>query len=238
MIDFDAFDVLSFDCYGTIIDWERGILAALEPIFDAHAVLLGSNDALELFGKFESRLESGDYMEYRVVLQCVLDEFGARLGFVPSADERETFALSVLDWPPFPDSSRALKALQTKYKLAIISNVDDDLFAHSARRLDMTFDWVITAQQVRSYKPSLQNFERAFERIGVPRSRQLHVAQSLFHDIVPAKSLGLSTVWVNRRKGKGSAGATPPASATPDLEVPDLETLARHANVLDDGGPR
>ena len=231
MIDFDSFDVLSFDCYGTIIDWERGILAALEPIFDVHAVSLGSTETLKMFGEFESRLESGEYMEYRVILQRVIDEFGERLGFVPSASEREEFALSVSEWPPFPDSSRALKALQTKYKLAIISNVDDDLFAHSARRLEMTFDWIITAQQVRSYKPSLQNFERAFERIGVPRSRQLHVAQSLFHDIAPAKSLGLSTVWVNRRKGKGS-GATPPASATPDLEVPDLETLARHANVL------
>jgi len=237
MIDLDSFDVLSFDCYGTIIDWERGILAALEPVFDAHGVLLPSKETLELFGEFESRLEGGEYMEYRVVLQRVLDAFGARLGFTPSSGEREAFALSVSDWPPFPDSSRALKALHTKYKLAIISNVDDDLFAHSARRLDMTFDWIITAQQVRSYKPSLQNFHRAFERIGVPRARQLHVAQSLFHDIAPAKSLGLSTVWVNRRKAKGGTGATPPASATPDLEVPDLETLASHANVLGDGGP-
>jgi 2-haloacid dehalogenase len=143
------------------------------------------------------------------------------------------FASSVRDWPPFADSSRALTALRGKYKLAIISNVDDDLFAHSARHLDVAFDWIITAQQVRSYKPSVRNFECAFERIGVPRERQLHVAQSLYHDIAPAKSLGLSTVWVNRRMGMRGSGATLPAYAEPDLEVADLDTLARSAGLLE-----
>jgi 2-haloacid dehalogenase len=232
VIDFDAYDVLSFDCYGTLIDWERGIITALTPVCEARGVAVDSSRALELFGELESHIESGDYVEYRVVLQRVLDGLGQHLGFAPSPSERETFGNSVRDWPPFADSSQSLKALHTKYKLAIISNVDDDLFAHSARRLDVTFDWIVTAQQVRAYKPSLRNFERAFERIGVPRARQLHVAQSLFHDIAPAKSLGLSTVWVNRRAGKDGHGATPPASAKPDLEIPDLASLARHAKVL------
>jgi 2-haloacid dehalogenase len=135
-------------------------------------------------------------------------------------------------WPAFPDSSPALQALQEKYKLAIISNIDDDLFTFSARKLQVQFDWVITAQQARSYKPSLQNFHLAFERIGLPRTKMLHVAQSLFHDIVPAKALGLSTVWVNRRHNKAGFGATPPAQARPDLEVPDLQTLAEKMALL------
>ncbi|MGQ0642072.1 MAG: haloacid dehalogenase type II [Gemmatimonadaceae bacterium] len=232
MINFDDYDVLSFDCYGTLIDWERGIVTALKPVFAAHSISIDRRKALELFGELESTIESGEFVEYRIVLQHVLDGLGTLLGFTPSAGEREAFANSVRDWPPFSDSSRALKALHTKYKLAVISNVDDDLFAHSTRRLDVAFDWIITAQQVRSYKPSLKNFEHAFERIGVPRVRQLHVAQSLFHDIAPAKSLGLATVWVNRRSGKDGSGATPAARAEPDLEVPDLETLARHARLL------
>ncbi|MGH7710241.1 MAG: haloacid dehalogenase type II [Gemmatimonadaceae bacterium] len=231
MIDLDTFDVLSFDCYGTLINWERGIVDALVPVFAAHGVSVSSAETLELFGKLESHIEAGEYTEYRTVLQRVLDGLGAQLGFAPTAAERDAFAISLCNWPPFPDSSRALKALKTRYKLAIISNVDDDLFAHSARRLDVEFDWVITAQQVRSYKPSLRNFEFAFERIGVPRTRQLHVAQSLFHDIAPAKRLGLATVWVNRRQGKSGSGATPPGNAEPDFEVPDLATLARSARL-------
>jgi 2-haloacid dehalogenase len=231
MLDLNAFDALSFDCYGTLIDWERGIGDAIAPVFEAHGVVLAADMTLELFGELESALQSGAYVEYRVVLARVLDGIGKRLGFVPRAAEREAFALSVRDWPPFADSSHALKALHTRYKLAIISNVDDDLFAYSARQLDIDFDWLITAQQVRSYKPSLRNFEYAFERMGVPRVRHLHVAQSLFHDIAPAKRLGLSTVWVNRRAGKTGSGATPPADAQPDLEVPDLQTLVERVGL-------
>jgi len=131
----------------------------------------------------------------------------------------------VKDWPAFPDSTRALQALKKKYKLAILSNIDDDLIAFSVQRLGQ-FDWIITAQQAKSYKPSLNNFYLALERIGVPKNKILHVAQSLFHDIAPAKALGLSTVWINRRHNKAGFGATPPAQAQPDLQVPDLQTLA------------
>lgn len=231
MIDFDAFEVLTFDCYGTLIDWETGILATLAPVFAAHRVAPNPGETLRRFGELESAVEAGDYVEYRGVLTCVLAGLGAWLDFSPTQQELETFANSVRDWPAFPDSGPALGALQTKYRLGIISNVDDHLFAHSARRLGVRFDWVVTAQQVRSYKPSLENFRRAFERIGVPPARILHVAQSRFHDIVPARQLGLATVWVNRRPGRPGVGATPPAQAEPDLEVPDLATLARSARV-------
>jgi len=136
------------------------------------------------------------------------------------------FGDSVGDWPAFSDSPEALARLKRRFRLAVITNCDDDLFARSNARLGLDFDWVVTAQQVGSYKPSHRNFEVAFERIGLPRNRILHVAQSLFHDQVPAKELGLCTVWVSRSQGKAGSGATPPAAATPDLTVRDMATLA------------
>ena len=118
-----------------------------------------------------------------------------------------------------------MKTLGRRFRLAIISNTDDDLFARTNQQLDVAFDWIVTAQQVKSYKPSLNNFRQALAHIGLPTEQVLHVAQSLFHDHVPAKQLGLETVWVNRRHGKAGSGATPMADARPDLEVPDLATL-------------
>ncbi len=226
MLDLNDFEVLTFDCYGTLIDWESGIWEALRPVLAAHRVDVKADKALELYGELESEAERGDYTDYKTVLRRVLEGFGSRFGFVPSPREVQHFSESVKDWPAFPDSPPALQALKRKYKLAIISNVDDDLFAFSAQRLRTRFDWVITAQQAKSYKPSVAIFHLAFERVGLPKNKILHVAQSLFHDILPARALGLSTVWINRRHGRGGFGATPPAQAEPDLEVPDLQTLA------------
>jgi len=217
--------VLSFDCYGTLIDWEAGIWQALGPIFARHNIEVTTNQALELYGEFESKAERGAYREYKTVLRMALAGLASRLGFIPSESELAQFSESVKDWPAFADTTPALRALKKKYKLAIISNIDDDLFAYSAQRLKIDFDWIITAQQVKSYKPSLTNFQLAFRRIGLPQNKILHVAQSLYHDIVPANRLGLSTVWVNRRHDKEGAGATPPADAKPDVIVPDLRTL-------------
>ena len=157
----------------------------------------------------------------------VLSRLGERLGFVPSKLEEARFADSVGDWPPFDDTPAALAALKRRFQLAIISNVDDDLFARTNERLGVVFDWVVTAQQVGSYKLSPDNFHQALARIGLPKGQVLHVAQSLFHDHVPAKQIGLETVWVNRRHGKSGSGATPPANVQPDLEVRDLATLVR-----------
>ncbi len=231
MLPFDRFEVLTFDCYGTLIDWETGLWRVLAPILAAHAITLQRNHLLEMFGAFEADVEAGPYQTYQSVLRSVLERLGATLGFVPSGEELKRFAVSVRDWPAFADSPQALQELKTHYSLAIISNVDDDLFAASNARLQVAFDWVITAQQVGSYKPSAQNFETALSRIGLPRDRVLHVAQSLYHDIAPARALGLSTVWVNRRHGQTGSGATPPASATPDLQVHDLATLVRTINL-------
>jgi 2-haloacid dehalogenase len=226
MLDFTRFQVLTFDCYGTLIDWETGIWEALRPVLERHGAAAGREQALEWFGALESEAERPPYRDYKTVLRDVLEGFGRRAGFAPTDTECHNFAQSVGEWPAFPDTAAALQALRARFQLAIVSNVDDDLFALSARRLGVTFDWVITAEQARSYKPSHQNFLLAMRRIGLPRERVLHVAQSLYHDVAPARSLGLSTVWVNRRRGLAGPGATPAAEAKPDFEVPDLRTLA------------
>jgi 2-haloacid dehalogenase len=230
-LDLDGFDALTFDCYGTLVDWETGIIDALGPILAAHRVEADREQLLERFGALEAEIEAGPYLPYRAVLGRVLVGLAAGLDFKPSNEEIAAFAGSVGGWPPFPDSAAALAALRTKYRLGVISNVDDDLFTRSARRLGDPFEWVVTAQQVRAYKPSEANFRRALEVIGLPPSRVLHVAQSLFHDVAPARQLGLATVWVNRRHGKAGGGATPPSSAVPDLELPDLAALAARAGV-------
>ena len=225
-IDFERFDVLTFDCYGTLIDWEAGLLAALRRILEPRGIEASDDQLLERYAAHEGALEAGPYLRYREVLARAADSVCAELGIQPTSRELATFGGSVADWPAFPDSSDALAALQRRFALAVITNCDDDLFAASNRRLGITFDFVITAQQVGAYKPSRRNFEVAFERLDRPRDRILHVAQSLYHDHVPAKALGLTTVWVNRRHDRPGSGATPPADATPDLVVPDMATFA------------
>jgi 2-haloacid dehalogenase len=225
-MNFDHFECLSFDCYGTLIDWETGISSALRPILETHEVTADHDALLEFYGKAETEIEAGPYRPYRAVLKAVLAKFGDVFGFEPSRDELESFCTSVMNWPAFPDSSEALRALATRYRLIILSNIDDDLFRFSQEILGVEFDHVFTAQQIGAYKPSRRNFEYLIQHAGVPQHKILHVAQSLFHDIVPAKEMGLSTVWVNRRQGLTGYGATPPADAEPDSQVPDLRSLA------------
>ncbi|HET9851650.1 MAG TPA: haloacid dehalogenase type II [Candidatus Limnocylindrales bacterium] len=227
-LDFDAFDVLTFDCYGTLIDWEAGLLAAMRPTLAAHGLGIDASDdhLLEVFARHEAEAETGPYRPYREVLADVLTVMIRHGGAEPTAEELAAFGGSVADWPAFPDSAAALARLHERFKLGVITNCDDDLFAASEARLGTTFDWVVTAQQAKRYKPNPRGFELMFERVGLPPARILHVAQSLFHDHVTAKRLGLSTVWVDRRGDRPGAGATPPAEATPDLRVPDMATLA------------
>jgi 2-haloacid dehalogenase len=226
MFDPRSKQVLTFHCYGTLIDWETGITSALQPFLRSHGVKLDDEHVLESFAEFESAAERGPYMIYRDVLATCLHGFGTLYGFTPSGDELTSFSGSVGVWPAFPDSAEALSALKHCFKLAVLTNMDDDLFELSNKRLGVTFDYIITAQQVRSYKPSVNHFRVALERIGLPKERILHVAQSLFHDHVPAKQLGGDTVWVNRRHDKAGFGATPPAEAQPDIEMPDMRSVA------------
>lgn len=220
-MNFDEFKALSFDCYGTLIDWESGLLGAMRPILRAHGKSLSDAQILEIFGEVEPP-EQNPYRRYHEVLANVVRKFGERLGFSVSSEEAESLPRSLRNWQPFPDTVTALRKLKTKYKLAIISNTDDDLFAATAAHLQVKFDEVITAEQAKAYKPSPAPFLLALERLRLPRERVLHVGQSVYHDVVPAKSLGITTLLVERR----GFGATRPTEAEPDLRVPDLKTLA------------
>jgi 2-haloacid dehalogenase len=148
-------------------------------------------------------------------------------GSFATAAQVAAFGGSVAEWPAFPDSADALARLRQRFDLGVITNCDDDLFAFSNQKLGEPFRWILTAQQARSYKPDTHNFEVALERIGAPIESIVHVAQSLFHDHVPARALGLKTIWINRRRGRPGAGATPPAQVQPDMELPDMASLAR-----------
>jgi len=232
--DFGPFEALTFDCYGTLIDWEAGLTAALRQVLDPHGVHPDTDALLETYAGFEAELERPPYRRYRDVLAEAARRVGATYGVEPTEAELATFGGSVVDWPAFPDSRAALARLKTRFRLGVLTNCDDDLFAASNERLGVEFDWVVTAQQAGGYKPDPHNFEVLFERLGLPRERILHVAQSLYHDHVPAKALGLRSVWIDRRHDRAGAGATPPAQATPDLTFPDMASFAAAAVAEDE----
>jgi 2-haloacid dehalogenase len=226
-VDLDAFDVLTFDCYGTLIDWETGLLAALREALPGAAGVRVADDALlETYAGHEAEAERPPYRSYREVLATGLRGVAADLELEIADEAVARFSESVRDWPAFPDSAEALRRLHERYELGVITNCDTDLFAASSERLETDFDWVVTAEMARSYKPALAGFELAFETIDVPRARILHVAQSLFHDHVPAKQLGLASVWIDRRHDRPGAGATPPAEASPDATYPSMRAFA------------
>jgi 2-haloacid dehalogenase len=229
MLDFTRFQILTFDCYGTLIDWETGIFSVLRPILAAHGTTISDFALLEMYSELEAKAEQGEFQPYREVLQSVVRGFGERLGFTPSESEVRSLPESLAHWLPFADTVAALRRLQSHYQLAIISNVDDDLFAATPPKLGVAFDHVITAQQARAYKPSLKVFRTAQEKLDVAPERWLHVGQSIYHDVIPAKSLGIATVWVNRPSLRPGAGAARAASGQPDLQVPNLSALANLA---------
>jgi 2-haloacid dehalogenase len=226
MLDFSRFRVLTFDCYGTLIDWESGIFSALRPILSAHKKAIPDSQLLELYAEAEAKAEQEDYLPYREVLQSIVLRFGERLGFTPTEKEVLSLPQSLAHWQPFPDTVEALGKLKSRFQLGIISNIDDDLFASTSPKLGIAFDHIITAQQARCYKPCMNIFKIAQDRIGVGPDQWLHVGQSIFHDVIPAKSLGMATVWVNRPSPRPGAGAAKAASGKPDLEVANLSRLA------------
>ncbi len=227
-LDFPNFEILTFDCYGTLIDWESGILPVLRSILAAHSKKVDDATLLQLYGDFEQRAET-PYQPYRDVLASVVRQFGEQLGFTPTKQEEQSLPNSLAQWPPWPDTVAALRDLKKRYRLAILSNVDDDLFAATRPKLEVEFDEVITAQQAEAYKPSLKIFELALQRINTPKDRVLHVGQSIYHDVIPAQNLGLSTVWVNRPSTRPGVGAVKSANANPDLTVSSLAELAKAA---------
>jgi len=225
-LDYGQFDALTFDCYGTLIDWEAGILAGLRRVLGGQAP---DDELLERYARYEAAAEAGPYRRYRDILaeglRTVARGYAVEVGDADAA----AFGDSVGEWPAFGDSAAALARLHDRFRLGVITNCDDDLFARSAARLRTDFDWVVTAESAGTYKPNPHNFEVALQWIGLPRERILHVAQSLFHDHVPARAMGFRTVWIDRRHDRPGSGATPPAQAAPDATFPDMASFAAAA---------
>jgi len=200
------FKVLTFDCYGTLIDWEAGIWDAFQPVISSNGRSdILRKDALEAFAVIENRLEAETPgMPYLEVLEQVHGAFARRFGLLTTAGLNSGFADSLPNWPAFPDTADALRYLKTRYKLVILSNVSRDGFAASNRKLGVEFDAVYTAQDIGAYKPAPANFEYLLEHLhsdhGLEQKDILHTAQSLFHDHVPAKSFGLATAWIDRQR--------------------------------------
>ncbi|MFM2105837.1 MAG: hypothetical protein RL338_869 [Chloroflexota bacterium] len=235
MIDLADYDALSFDCYGTLIDWEAGILGVLRPWADRHAATgaaVADGALLDAFARHEAREEAADPGAlYPEILRRTMRALALDLGLPASDADADALGRSVPDWPAFPDSPAALAALAARFRLVILSNVDRRSFAGSNTRLGVTFDAIVTAEDVGSYKPDPRNFAALLETVegmGTPRARLLHVAQSLFHDHVPAKAAGLPTVWIDRRGTATGWGATPPPpeAVAPDRRYATLAALA------------
>ena len=226
------FDVLTFDCYGTLIDWETGILEALGPWLEGQGASRSPDVVLETFARHESALEAEHPSAlYPEILAGVHRRLAAEWGLASSTEDAAAFGASVPDWPAFPDSVAALRELERYYRLVILSNIDRTSFAGSARRLGVDFHAVLTAEEIGSYKPDPRNFKtliRELARRGTSRDKIMHTAQSLYHDHLPARRLGLATAWIDRRHGQDGWGATlPPGEEVPvDFRFTSLAEMA------------
>ncbi len=226
------FDALSFDCYGTLIDWETGILDAWRPWAAREGVEAADGAVLERFAANESRQQAETPgLPYPEVLARTFMAMGADFGRAPVEGDAVAFGRSVPDWPAFPDSTEALAYLGRHYDLIVLSNVDRESFAASADRLDTRFDAVFTAQDIGSYKPAPANFDAlaaGLQARGIAKARVLHTAQSLFHDHAPAAAAGFATCWIDRRKGQAGWGATmpPPSEVQVDFHFGSMAELA------------
>lgn len=232
MSDFDHYRALSFDCYGTLIDWEAGIGTALASWAKSEGLELPGAELVSTFSSVETVVQQeSPSLRYPLVLEEVLRRIGAHYAADVSPTAARRFGESVPSWPAFPDSEAALRQLHSRFKLIILSNVDRASFAGSNARLGVEFDLILTAEDVGAYKPSPASFPALFGRlgdIGVERGELLHVAQSLYHDHEPAQRAGLPSVWIDRRHSQPGFGATPPprSSITPRWRFPSMAAFA------------
>jgi 2-haloalkanoic acid dehalogenase type II len=219
------YDVITFDCYGTLIDWEAGIRGAFAQLAEQSGAPIDVGAALAAYHAIEPEVQAAQYRSYREVLAETARRAAAQLGWPMDDHTAARFASTLPEWPPFPDTNPALERLSAAgYRLGILSNVDDDLLEGTLQQIGATFAVIITAQQVGSYKPAHGHFLTARERIG--GLRWLHAAQSHFHDITPASELGLPAVWVNRKRE-----ALPEGGPAPLAQVDDLAGLAEWLGV-------
>jgi 2-haloacid dehalogenase len=224
------FKVMTFDCYGTLIDWESGIYNALSALAAKSARAIARDQMMESFARHESaQEEETPAMPYSQLLSVVHRRLAKEWRVPATNEESNVFGASIPDWPEFPDSVDALRYLKQHYKLVILSNVDRISFRSSNSRLKVAFDAVYTAQDIESYKPSPRNFEymlgRLKEDFGLEKRDILHTAQSLFHDHAPAKNIGLASAWIDRRHAANGWGATMPPPGTPKYDF-RFESLA------------
>ncbi|HYZ21986.1 MAG TPA: haloacid dehalogenase type II [Rhodopila sp.] len=226
------FQVLTFDCYGTLIDWETGLYTAFQPLLRRLGTPVPRDAVLEAFARRESRQQAlTPAMPYAALLAEVHRQLAEEWGAAPDLREDERFGASIGAWPPFPDTVEALRYLKQHFRLVILSNVDRAGFAATNRKLGEVFDAVHTAQDIGSYKPDLRNFTYLLDRLqeaGFRKSQVLHVAQSLFHDHAPANAVGLASAWIDRRGDAGGSGATAPVAGDVryDFRFPTLGALA------------
>jgi len=234
------FDVLSFDCYGTLIDWETGIRTALANWRRRENIQVTDQGFVEAFGRFEwQEEEENPTLLYPEILGRVLKRMAAGWGVYTTPEDIKAFGRSVGNWPAFPDSPLALAYLKQHYKLVILSNVDRASFSLSNAKLGVEFDHIYTAQDIGSYKPDMENFQYLLTNLedeGYLPSRILHCAESLYHDHIPAKKLGLATNWIYRRHGQQGFGATRPPTeeVKPDFQFNSMfEFAAAHRAALE-----
>jgi 2-haloalkanoic acid dehalogenase type II len=226
------FKVLTFDCYGTLIDWETGILSGLRLLVEKADITLTRDQILEIFAQNESAQEvETPAMPYSQLLSIVYKRIARTWGVAVTNEQANSFGASIPDWPEFSDSVGALQYLKKHYKLVILSNVDRVSFRASNSRLQVAFDAVYTAQDIESYKPSPRNFEYMLRRLredfALEKTDVLHTAQSLFHDHVPANRFGLASAWIDRRHAEAGWGATkrPPGTPTYDFRFDSMAAL-------------
>ena len=227
------FKVLTFDCYGTLIDWETGILAGVAPLLAKSRGTMTREEILESFAREESaQEEETPAMLYSQLLAAVYKRLARSWGIASSDEVAKAFGASIPDWPEFPDSAEALQYLHGYYKLVILSNVDRVSFRASNARLKVTFDAIYTAQDIGSYKPSDRNFAYLLQHLqddfGFGKADILHVAQSLFHDHAPANRAGLASAWIDRRHAARSWGTTMAPPGTPRYDF-RFESMAAFA---------
>ena len=219
---------LTFDCYGTLIDWESGILAAMYPILDHHGIQFDSENILTAFARSESAVQQGEYIPYHEVLRRTYVGMARDLGFPVVDEEIDTLAASLPSWQPFHDTNECLKRLAESYRLAMISNIDEQMFVGTRSRLQVDFDLLITSQVAKAYKPHPSLFTMALAKLGAKPGEIVHVAQSIYHDIVPARAMGIPVVHVRRdSRNRSAIRATPSLKQhiEADLEVEDLREL-------------
>lgn len=220
------YEYLSFDCYGTLIDWEKGILTFFNALFQEHEVTISDVELLKNYARFEAEAEHGTYKPYREILAEVLQQFCTLVGINHAQLDPQSLAESVKLWPAFEDSHDALVQLQSKYNLVIISNIDDDLFSHSEALLGIKFDYIYTAMQMKSYKPNVYNFDYVQQALSLTDQNWLHVAQSIYHDHMPISTKGIDSVWIKRQSRAGDQGVAPNTNYRPKIVYSTLKAFA------------